>query len=629
MSVRAWWTACRATLLVAFAIADSAAAGGPTSAPATPGPTTVVEGQVFDHLGAGVKDAKITASRPAEGQTPERKLATATTDETGDFRLLLPGKVSGKIVVEVRRTGYTPATREVEIDPDDPLPPFVDIELSGSAVLTGVVRDARTKQPVHGATIRVGTSFRDWTEQSEADGTFRIAELPPGPAGITVDAAGYGREQSEVESLAQAEPLTILLKPERIAHLKVTNEHDQPVAGAVIECLDEARHDFRTLTTDEQGRADLRGLHFDTRELSLRLSHDQYVSSDEFDRTLVLPEEPLESEHVFVLAAAGIVTGTVTESATGDPLNGARVVVGEDASNATLRGWTDFAGHYRVSGVRPGRQPVTVHLRGYAPELFEVDVAAGQTTTRDVALAAGKSVGGVVVDASGKPLADAHVMAVRWRGHETLGLQALTDEQGRFVIADAPLDEFLVTLQHPAQRALVDQKVQAPKTDYRFEMTARLGGSDALPGVTVKAGDPAPEIEVVTLEGKTLRTADLKGKTVLLDFWATWCGPCVGEIPNLQAVQAAFGQRNDFLLLSISLDQDEKTLREFVGKRKLNWSQAVGAKNGAEKAADAFGVEAIPALFLIGPDGKVRTVGLRGPAIQQAVGKVLNEQGAE
>ena len=80
------------------------------------------------------------------------------------------------------------------------------------------------------------------------------------------------------------------------------------------------------------------------------------------------------------------------------------------------------------------------------------------------------------------------------------------------------------------------------------------------------AGEVAPPIEATTLDGKPLKLDDFKGKYVLLDFWATWCGPCIGEIPQLQAVHDAFGKDERFAILSLSVDEKIEEPQEIPGK---------------------------------------------------------------
>jgi peroxiredoxin len=525
-------------------------------------------------------------------------------------------------LVRVAKPGYGEVTREVNVDPDDEFPPFVDVQLRGAAAVSGVVRDFRTSDPVAGADVEASFGYQKRSTQTEADGTFEITALPPGPARLTIEAASYGREKREIRSTEGAQPLVVELKPERVIHLRTVDEDGKPVGGVGVECLDETRRDYRSLASDAQGRLTIRNVHYDARSWALRLTHQSYVSSQEFDREVALPDDPIESTHTLVLERAGAIAGKVIERATNDPANGARVTAGSYAYGRNPRDFAGFDGTYHIVGVKPGRQAVTVFVRGYAPELAEVEVVAGQVAELDVRLDPPGQVGGTVVDRQGKPLAGAHVMSVKWRGHQTLGLQALTDESGGFVIPDAPADEFLVTLLCPGHEPLYEQPIRAPKMDYHFEMTA--AGPGGQPGAAVKVGDEAPPFELTILDGRTIKLADLKGKYVLLDFWATWCIPCVREVPNLQAVHKAFADRDDFVMIGISLDQDQKALERFLTDQKVTWPQAFGQKGGTEKASRDYGAYAIPAVFLIGPDGKVTATDVRGPGMKDQIGRLLD-----
>ena len=589
--------------------------------------TTLIEGQVFDPSGAGVEGARVVAARPGQGSAEPVELAAASTDEMGDFVLTMPGRVAGKVLVSITKDGFAPASREVDVDPDDEFPPFVDLELAGTIVVSGTVQDAHRDQPLAGATVAIQSVFKTWAERSDAQGKFSVSGLTPGAvnsAVMTVKADGFGWEtlalrDSSAHQAPGGDGLLVKLKPERIVHLRVQEEGGKPIAAVSVECLDEARDDFRSLVTDGSGELTIRGLHYDTARLAVRLTHDAHVSSTEFDRELELPADPLESTHTLVMEPAGAVAGTITDRVTGRTLNGARVAVGAFAGARTPRSWSDFDGKYRIDGVTPGRQVVTVHLAGHGPELGEVDVVAGQTSTLNVQLGSGSQVGGEVVDAQGQPVAGAYVVAGKWRGHQSLGLQAITDAQGRFAISDAPTDEFRVAVTHPQYRACENLSVQAPKTDYRFELSAM----PSRPTTSVTVGQDAPAFKVITLDGRTITSAELKGKTVLLDFWATWCVPCMMEMPNVQAVHEAFGKREDFVMIGISSDDNEQTLRRFIKEHKIGWSQVFGPTSGGRQAAEDFGVYGIPAAFLIGPDGKIRGVDLRGADLKTEVQKLL------
>ena len=139
------------------------------------------------------------------------------------------------------------------------------------------------------------------------------------------------------------------------------------------------------------------------------------------------------------------------------------------------------------------------------------------------------------------------------------------------------------------------------------------------------AGTVAPSIDATTLDGKALTLGDFRGKYVLLDFWATWCGPCLGEIPQLQAVQDAFGKDERFAILSVSVDEKIEEPKRFQDKRRLPWTQAFLSGGMHGPTPGAFGIRAIPAFVLVGPDGKIVARGMRGDDIKKEVVKALTK----
>lgn len=126
-------------------------------------------------------------------------------------------------------------------------------------------------------------------------------------------------------------------------------------------------------------------------------------------------------------------------------------------------------------------------------------------------------------------------------------------------------------------------------------------------------GRPAPSLIVKNLKGETLRLSDLKGKYVLIDFWATWCAPCVAETPNLQKLYNAYHDKG-FEIIGVSLDETLEPLNDFLKTRKINWPQVHNMTCGSDLLA-TFDVSTIPATFLIGPDGTVVRLALRGDSL--------------
>ncbi len=139
-------------------------------------------------------------------------------------------------------------------------------------------------------------------------------------------------------------------------------------------------------------------------------------------------------------------------------------------------------------------------------------------------------------------------------------------------------------------------------------------------------GDLAPDFDVERLAGKghgdRLRSADLRGQLVLLDFWATWCGPCVVELPTIKDIHKTYGDHPRFRIISLSLDETAEPAIRMIREKGLVWSHGLSGKFGTEATA-SFDVQTIPATYLIGPDGRILAKDLRGAELKAAVGRAL------
>jgi thiol-disulfide isomerase/thioredoxin len=115
----------------------------------------------------------------------------------------------------------------------------------------------------------------------------------------------------------------------------------------------------------------------------------------------------------------------------------------------------------------------------------------------------------------------------------------------------------------------------------------------------------------------------LKDKVVLLDFWATWCGPCVGEVPNVKRVYNELHPKG-FEIIGISLDKNEKALKQFIAEYEIPWPQYFDGRGWGNAYGLQFNVTAIPAMFLVDKKGVLREMDAR-EELESKVKKLLAE----
>jgi thiol-disulfide isomerase/thioredoxin len=138
-------------------------------------------------------------------------------------------------------------------------------------------------------------------------------------------------------------------------------------------------------------------------------------------------------------------------------------------------------------------------------------------------------------------------------------------------------------------------------------------------------GNPM-EIKGALLDGTPFDQAKLAGKVVLVDFWATWCGPCVAEIPNMLAEYEKYHAQG-FEVVGISLDEDRADVEKFVAENKIPWPILFAGKGWQDPVAQFYGISGIPQLVLIGRDGNVITLDVRGEKLGERLAELFKEAG--
>jgi thiol-disulfide isomerase/thioredoxin len=328
----------------------------------------------------------------------------------------------------------------------------------------------------------------------------------------------------------------------------------------------------------------------------------------------------------------------VLSSASDSGVAGAKVeIVAANMLAVPFEVTADANGRFRAER---SLDPLVIWARSPDGSLGAIVEAGAEDTEVSIALSPTATATGMLLDEQGKPAAN---QKLYWGRRVSLDPEkrtwmtcfaptVVTDGEGKFMLPSLVVgQEYGIAVQrentYPAAGAV------RPEKPGPIELgTLRVGAYHEKPlpedlssfqRNAPGSGAAAPSLEATTLDGKSLALADFKGRYVLLDFWATWCGPCIGEIPQLQSVYEAFGKDHRFTILSLSVDEKIEEPRRFQDKRRLPWTQAFLGGGIHGEIPGKFGVIAIPAFVLIGPDGKIVDRGMRGDDIKKSVAKAL------
>ncbi len=145
-----------------------------------------------------------------------------------------------------------------------------------------------------------------------------------------------------------------------------------------------------------------------------------------------------------------------------------------------------------------------------------------------------------------------------------------------------------------------------------------------IPPPPPQIGEMAPEISLPDENGKIRHLSDLKGNYVLIDFWASWCGPCRQENPNVVNAYQKYKEKG-FTVLGVSLDRSKEKWLAAIEKDQLEWGHISDLKGWKSEGASSYQVKGIPASFLVDPNGKIVAKNLRGAALGSTLEKLLNK----
>ena len=178
---------------------------------------------------------------------------------------------------------------------------------------------------------------------------------------------------------------------------------------------------------------------------------------------------------------------------------------------------------------------------------------------------------------------------------------------------------------HPKYRsgryaATAQQLLEQDKTERTGEISNTSVASPR-PSRNPFVNKPAPDFRVMDTRGEELSLEQYRGQVVLLDFWATWCGPCIAEMPNVKQTYAKHRDRN-FQIIGISLDSSIVPLEAYIQRERIEWRQYLDSTG---QISGLYNVRAIPSTFLIDGAGIVRRVNLRGLALESAVAELVRE----
>ena len=618
-----------------------------------------VSGVVADPDGKPVAGATVRWGADRSSEAIETK-----TDSEGKFRLALVPDQPQVVCVIPEGPDLAPEAPSVEKGGDQE----IRVVLPKGHTASGVVRDDRGT-PFAGVTVlpivtgmgRRGLALWERGTKTDARGRFAISGLPGSGSSFTFLGEGVSDLRDHPLELDKENDVT--MSAAGAIRGKVVDETGKPVRNFRVllnasrgrEPGDKFGGFFAgfcgiglTYTSDD-GSFLIRNLGAGSvqRVTVLAPGHGEGT----IDRVVAEPLNRLTPDQApsFRLGPANSLQVRALEEGTRRPVPDARVsLIYEDpgiddhftwgyhdtAWGDSVHAKTDAGGIATFSPLTFGEGTILVQAPGFARQHL-----GWRDGSRDLGVTLQPEAvvsGELLDDSTGRPLEGGYIrLASPTVGQISASLQP--GDGGRFRVGELPEGAYSFSVA-TSDNAILHQEQMTLKPGQSVSRALRLSPAKAAiarairglaaprPKLTeplLKVGDAAPEFTARTLDGKPLALKDYRGKYVLLDFWATWCGPCVAELPDLQAAHEAFGDDPRFAMISLSLDPSEDDVAKFLKQKKEPWTQVFLGDWSKDPVTKKYGIELIPSILLLDPDGKIVARDLRGKGIKEAVGKAL------
>lgn len=201
-------------------------------------------------------------------------------------------------------------------------------------------------------------------------------------------------------------------------------------------------------------------------------------------------------------------------------------------------------------------------------------------------------------------------------------IKTLLPEMGSSLVAIFAANNLLNPQRDFAEMEAVAKRFEKENPSPKI-VQAYVGYIKRIKGVAV--GDEAPDFTLNSPEGQDIALSSLRGKYVLIDFWASWCGPCRMENPNVVKLYNKYKDKG-FAIYGVSLDKDKAAWLGAIQKDGLTWTHGSDLKFWNSTVAQTYGVNAIPATYLVDKNGKVIAKNLRGASLEAKISELLGGQ---